>query len=523
MVRFPIADSFRQQSDVDILVIGGGATGLGIAVQAALEQRKVVLVEARDFASGTSSRSSKMLHGGVRYLAQGHWALVRQALQERAIVQRLAPHLVQAQSFLVVQNAPLARWVTAIGLKLYQFLAGRLSLGPTQLLSQRATRAHWPLAKPLRGAVRYWDAQFEDARLALALAQTAHQAGALLRNHTQVTRLQPLAEGGWEVTLQDTLDQRCTTVKARAVVNATGVWVDALRGWAGATPDSSAAVPPQTKNPLVRPSQGVHVVVAREKLPLSEPILVPKTSDGRVLFVLPWLGATLIGTTDTPRSDAPQDPLPMAEEIDFLLRETQLALGVALTRSDIQSAWAGLRPLVNAGGAGHTAQMSREHVVLREAPGFVTVTGGKWTTYRVMAQDALQALVDHGDLPRPKRAAQTDTHPLYGAPTDGEVGDLHAAPSSRLLGSEAKQVLQIEGHDRVLGLGLTEAMVRHSARQEWAVTVEDMLARRWRVLFLDAQLAERMAPAVADILQQETGMDPQLPAFLDLCKQYQLS
>lgn len=523
MSRLSLEQSFAQHRTLDVLVVGGGATGLGIALQAALEQRHVALVEAHDFASGTSSRSSKLLHGGVRYLAQGHWSLVRQALRERAVVLRLAPHLAQAQPFVVMQTGLWDRLITAVGLKFYQLLAGRLSLGKTRWVKLAKTLGE---RRASRVAVSYWDAQFEDARLALALAQSARQQGAVLRNHTRVTRLQAQDGGAWRVTLQDGFNGHEITVDARAVVNATGVWVDALRQLAAPAGSPSSSSPGSLSGagtlPLVRVSQGVHVVVARETLPVLEPVLVPKTSDGRVLFVLPWLGATLIGTTDTPRDDAPDEPRPMDDEIEFLLRETQWALGVSLQRSDIRSAWAGLRPLVNASGGGNTAQLSREHVVLREAPGFLTVTGGKWTTYRVMAEDALSALVQHGDLPAPARPARTELHPLHGAPTDGKGGDLQSPPSTRFLGTLATQLVQLPGHDVVLGLGLTEAMVRYSARQEWAVTVEDMLARRWRVLFLDAQLAQQIAHRVAQLLEEETGMDPRLTDFLALCTQYQL-
>ena len=270
----------------------------------------------------------------------------------------------------------------------------------------------------------------------------------------------------------------------------------------------------------------MHWVIDRALLPLQEAVLVPRTSDGRVLFAVPWLGATVIGTTDTPRGDAPLEPRAMAEELAFLLKETERALGVRLRAQDIQSVWVGLRPLVSAGStsADGTAQMSREHLIVREAPGFVTVTGGKWTTYRSMAQDVMAELVRQGDVSAPLRPADTAHHTLFGAPPPGtRAVSLRDAPGLHLLGTLADQVENAPGCEDMLGLGLTAAMVRYAARSEWAVTVEDMLARRWRVLFLDARLAARMAPRVAELLQQETGIDPALPAFLALCQQYQLS
>ena len=494
-----------------------------MAVQAALEGRQVVLVEALDWASGTSSRSTKLLHGGVRYLAQGRLRLVREALRERALVLGLAPHLAQPLPF-VVHARSWGSWaVTWLGLKMYQGLAGRLSLGPTEALRRRALpagAAAWPGTV---AGVRYWDGQFEDARLALALAQTAHAAGARVRNHARVMALAP-DEQGWQVTLRDGLSGEQATVRARCVVNATGVWVDALRQLALAPASPQAAAAPALQR-LVTPSQGVHWVVDRAFLPLTEAVLVPRTSDGRVLFAVPWLGATVIGTTDTPRDDAPLEPRPMAGELAFLVAETQRAFGVRLAAHDVKSVWVGLRPLVSTGHPvqGPTAHMSREHLLVQDAPGFLTVTGGKWTTYRSMAQEVMAALVSAGALPAPPRVAQTDQHRLFGAPKLGTPAtSLRAEPGVHLFGSQADAVLQGPGSQELLGLGLTAAMVRYCAQQEWAVTVEDMLARRWRMLFLDARMAAQIAPRVAELLQQETGLDPALPAFLELCAQYTL-
>ena len=537
----------------DVLVVGGGATGLGVAVQAALQGQRVALLEAGDWACGTSSRSTKLLHGGVRYLAQGHWRLVREALRERATILALAPHLAQPLSF-VVPGANWLSWAwTGMGLKLYQWLSGRWSLGRTVPLSRGELLARCPGdavdrvgsgAAPAVGSpapqstwvagMRYWDAQFEDARLALALAKTARRAGASLHNHSRVTALSPESQG-WRVIWLDERSGQTREGLARCVVNATGVWVDGLRQMALSPHDVTAS----PIKPLVTASQGVHLVVARERLPIREAVLIPSTADGRVLFAVPWLGATVIGTTDTPRTDAPKEPVPMAEELDFLFREAQQSLGVSLSRADVLSVWVGLRPLVVQGAAdgtgGSTSTMSREHLIQREAPGFVTVTGGKWTTYRSMAEDVLQVLAEHGDLatgpgiaPSPVNTAQ---HRLVGAPSaaPGKPSSAAAkhqisdAPGLHLWGTEAEEVLRLPGADRDLGMGLSEAMVRFAARQEWALTVEDMLARRWRALFLDARQASCMAPAVAALLQEETGLDPRLGAFLELCQRYTLA
>ena len=510
------------ESPYDLLVVGGGATGLGVALQAALEGRRVALLEARDFAAGTSSRSTKLLHGGVRYLAQGHLRLVRQALRERGHVLKLAPHLAQPLPFLVAEKSWLSWAVTAFGLKAYEWLAGKLSLGATQVLGTSALQRVLPDLPAAVAGIRYWDGQFDDARLALSLARTAARAGAHVHNHAKVTALAAAGEG-WLVDVHDARTGRTLQLKARCVVNATGVWVDGLRQLALACSEAT----PSPLVPLVRPSQGVHLVVDRATLPLKEAVLVPRTSDGRVLFAIPWLGSTVIGTTDTPREDAPLEPRPMAQELKFLFEQTRLSLGVDLKPDQVKSVWVGLRPLVDASqgrAAGQTSQMSREHLIAREAPGFWTVTGGKWTTYRSMAQELLVALVRGGDLATPPRPADTRLHVLDGAPAAGaRIASLREAPGPHLLGGHAAELSDLPGHDVELGLGLTEAMVRYGARHEWALTVEDMLARRWRVLFLDARLAERMAPRVAQLLEQETGIDAGLPHFLDLCRQYQLT
>lgn len=526
MIRSALSEWARaHEKSCDVLVIGGGATGLGVAVQASLEGRHVVLVEARDFACGTSSRSTKLLHGGVRYLAQGRVRLVREALRERAVVLALAPHLAQPLPFVVAERSWWSWVVTTVGLKLYQWLAGRLSLGATQALRGGALGRLMPGLRGAVAGVRYWDGQFEDARLALALARTAQQAGAHLRNHTRVTGLSPQPQG-WAVTLQDSLSGHSVTVHARCVVNAAGVWVDGVRQWlpkAVTQVDQKKAAWPAT---LVRPSQGVHLVVSRNKLPLTEAVLVPRTADGRVLFAVPWLGATVIGTTDTPRADAPLEPRPTEDELRFLFGETERALGVRLTPDDVQSVWVGLRPLVGAGEGAEgapTSALSREHLIAREAPGFVTVTGGKWTTYRAMAEEVMAALVQAGDLAAPDVVADTHAHRLWGAPrADVPAVSLRQAPGQHLLGTAVAELAGLPGQDAPLGLGLTEALVRYAARHEWAVTVEDMLARRWRALFLDARAAEKMAPRVAELLRQETGIDPDLNGFLDLCRQYRL-
>lgn len=507
----------------DLAVIGGGATGLGVALDAVLRGFSVVLLESHDFGGGTSSRSTKLLHGGVRYLAQWNFALVREALAERATVLRIAAHLAQPLPFVM----PSYRWWQTLGyglgLKFYDLLAGRAGLGRTEWLSSAQTRAALPGLRTggLRGGVKYLDGQFDDARLALALARSVEHAGGLILNHAGVTDLRPTPQPGaegprWALSVRDRRQGRDATVLARAVVNATGVWVDGVRHQARS--HGAGPTPPR----LVSPSQGVHVVVDRAFMPGHHALLVPKTDDGRVLFAVPWLGSLILGTTDTPRQDLPREPLPFEAELDFILREAGKVLSRPVRREDIRSVWVGLRPLVAAPDSGQgTKGLSREHTIVADPNGLVTVTGGKWTTYRAMAEDVLRACMEAGVLPH-RGAGDSERHRLVGAPPAGEIPvvGVWQAPGPHLYGTEWPRVNECPGADRPLGLGLTEAMVRYAVRHEYACTVEDVLARRWRVLFLDARLAATMAPAVAAIVHDETGEDPQLEAFEDLARHY---
>lgn len=519
MKRAEILEQLAAHSVYDLVVIGGGATGLGVALDAALRGYSVALFESHDFAAGTSSRSTKLLHGGVRYLAQGDIALVREALAERRTVMHNAPHLAQALPFVMPAYHCWQLPFYGTGLMAYDLLAGAAGLGRTRFLNRAQVLAALPGVCPndLRGGVQYWDGQFDDARLALALARTAERAGAQLLNYAEVRAVDALPApdplgARLALTLFDLRRQAALTVRARCVVNAAGVWVDALRSGHGA-------------EPLVSPSQGVHLVVDRDFMPGEHALLVPKTRDGRVLFVVPWLGSLILGTTDTPREDMPREPQPLPDELDFLLRESARALTRPVRREDVRSVWVGLRPLVAQGrrGEGGTRHLSREHSIVTDDEGMVTVTGGKWTTYRAMAQQVLQRCCDAGLLP-PRGPSRTSHHLLVGA--EGAQArmpvPIHAPPGLHLYGSQAAEVLACPGAQRELGMGLTEAMVRYAARCEHAWTVEDMLARRWRALFLDAAQAMRMAPQVAAILQEETGEDPQLAAFLTLAAGYLL-
>ena len=484
----------------DMVVVCGGATGLCTALLAAQRGLAVLLLESHDFASGTSSRSTKLLHGGVRYLAQGNVSLVREALHERAALLAQAPELAHPISFVVPAYRFWERAFYGIGLRAYDWLAGRHSLGATRWLSPAQTRQRLPAARTegLRGGVEYWDGQFDDARLAVAMACTAAAHGALLVNYCEVQSLIHAGEGAGRrvggVRCTDRETGRSFDVRARCVVNATGVWVDALcSADRAAIGREDAAMPPV--RPMVQPSQGVHLVVDREFLGGDSALLVPHTADGRVLFAVPWLGKLILGTTDTPRDDAPRDPWPLREEVDFILGEAARFLQRPPQRADVKSVWVGLRPLIRPGrgddadGGGHTGAISREHAVRVSASGLVTVTGGKWTTCAAMARDVLRTCASHGLIDA--RPAQDD-------------GD-DALP--RLL-------VHPQTVDPV-------AQARHSALHEYARTVEDVLARRSRLLFLDAREAQRAGPAVAAALREVTGHDPDLAGFEALARQYQ--
>ncbi|MBL0919695.1 MAG: glycerol-3-phosphate dehydrogenase/oxidase [Hydrogenophaga sp.] len=493
----------------DLVVVGGGATGLGVALDASLRGFSVALFESHDFAGGTSSRATKLLHGGVRYLAQGNVALVREALAERTTVMAIAPHLAQPLPFVMPSHAWWQTPFYGIGLKLYDLLAGRAGLGSTEFLNRAQTLAALPGVNPqgLKGGVRYWDGQFDDARLAIALARTAEAAGARPFNHAEVTAI--AADGdGHALTVRDQVSGGTHRVRARCVVNATGVWVDAMREAAG------------TRSHMVSPSQGVHVVVDRDFLGGEHALLVPKTRDGRVLFAVPWLGKLILGTTDTPRQDLAREPAPFAEELAFILDEASRVLSRPVRRADIRSVWVGLRPLVAppSDGDGGTKGLSREHTVVVDPNGLVTVTGGKWTTYRAMAEDVLQRCFDAGRLPA-RAGGQSAYHRLVGAPA-GASAPIHAPPGWHLYGADAEQVRALPGADQALGMGLCAAMVRFAVRCEYAHTVEDVLARRWRALFLDVIQARDMAPAVAALLREEGVVDPKLDAFLSLTCRY---
>ena len=529
----------------DFCIIGGGATGLGVAVDAASRGFSTLLLEQYDFAKGTSSRATKLVHGGVRYLQQGNIKLVTEALHERGILRRNAPHLVKNQSFIV----PNYKWwegpYYGVGLKVYDWMAGELGLGKSRWLSREETLAEAPTldAEGLRGGVLYHDGQFDDARLAINLAQTAAGHGAVLLNYCRVDGFLKKAGaltgvratdqlGGPAGQAVDPVGQsagRSFEISARVVINATGVFTDSILQLDDPGAES-----------VIAPSQGVHLILDKDFLPGRAAILVPHTDDGRVLFAVPWHDKIIIGTTDTPVSHPTIEPRALPEEIDFILQQIGRYLQKVPTRKDIRSIFAGLRPLVKSSSK-KTAELARDHVILVADSGLITITGGKWTTYRRMAEDTVNKAIQQSGLP--ERACITATLPIHGssgveavAAPPGPDAAAAAAPQGeaaplQYYGSDAAAILSLVGgnpgwgerlHPRLPYIG---AEIVWAAREELCMTVEDALSRRTRSLLLDAQAAIECAPLVAALLASELGRDndwqlQQTAAFSELAKGY---
>ncbi|MCL6524545.1 MAG: glycerol-3-phosphate dehydrogenase/oxidase [Thermoflavifilum sp.] len=489
----------REVKEWDIVVVGGGATGLGVAVDAATRGFQVLLVEQHDFAKGTSSRSTKLIHGGVRYLAQGNVQLVKEGLQERGYLLQNAPHLVRPLAFVI----PIYSWKDAAmlwaGMKLYDMLAGKWRIGKSEWLSRAEVIEVLPgvRANGLIGGVRYYDAQFDDARMAIHLAQTCVDAGGTVVNYMQAEGWVKDASGQMKgVRLKDKEMGQTYEVRARAVINATGVFVDKLIQL------------DEPRHPqLVQPSQGVHIVLPGSWIGSSaQAMLIPKTTDGRVVFLVPWHGFLLAGTTDTPVNTYSLEPKPLPAEIDFILDQIATYLIHRPTRSDISSVFAGLRPLaVPQKAAGSTKDISRKHYLQVNASGLITITGGKWTTYRKMAEDTVDCAIRTAGLS--PRNCLTRTWPIHGWQLP------HDNPSNALewnvYGADWQQILSLQQEDPsyadliIQNLPYRKAQVIWAVRFEMARTVEDVLARRLRVLFVDARAALQMAPVVAEIMQQE--------------------
>jgi glycerol-3-phosphate dehydrogenase len=502
----------------DIVVVGGGATGVGVAVDAATRGFAVLLCERQDFGKGTSSRSTKLVHGGVRYLEQGNVSLVMEALKERGLLRQNAPHLVRDLAFCVPNYAWWEAPFYGIGLKVYDLLAGKYGFGKSHILSREETLERLPNIQQegLQRGVIYYDGQFDDARLLIHLAATAADHGATLLNYAAVTEITKDAEGfvnGVEVVDGESGER--FTAEAKVVVNASGIFTDEVRRLS--EPDAP---------PMIEPSQGIHLVFERSFLRGDTAIMVPHTSDGRVLFAIPWHGHTVVGTTDTPIDAPSYDPLPREEEIEFILETARLYLSRPPTRDDVLSVYVGIRPLVKAAGsdAGKTSALSRDHTIHVDNSGLLTITGGKWTTYRHMAEDCVDHAITLGRL----EDAVCVTQKLR---IHGYQEDVQGLGSLWVYGADAEKVRALAAAEPDLAkplhaeLPYRGAEVVWGVREEMARTVDDVLSRRTRALFLNANAALAMAEPTARIMAKELGQDDawiaaQLAAFRALAETY---
>ena len=510
-------EKVEESGDIwDLVVIGGGSSGLGVALDALSRELRVLLLEKADFAKGTSSRSTKLVHGGVRYLAQGEVGLVFEALKERGRLLKNAPHLTENQPFVIPLYTLFDRLKYGIGLKIYDWMAGGLRLGKSRFISPEETHRRLPKIRmeKLRGGIVYHDGQFDDARLALMLARTCDDMGGCMLNYAKVTELSKDASGRINgLRFRDLIGKKNYRVKAKTVVNATGVFADKILRMD--QPDAPK---------MIQPSQGVHLVLEGSFLGGSDALMIPETSDGRVLFAVPWQGKLVVGTTDTLRKKPKMEPQPLSSEIAFILETAGQYLEKAPRREDVLSVFAGLRPLAAPKeGSTKTKEISRSHKVIVSDSQLITITGGKWTTFRKMGEDTVDAHYKmHGINPVESKSAGRRLHGYQEFP---EAGPL------QLYGSDAATIRKLqESHPEWAqpihpDYPYTGAEVVWAVREEMAQTVEDFLSRRCRILLLDAKAALHMAPKVAGLMAAELGKDAdwimsELEEFYKLAKKY---
>lgn len=516
MKRETQLSEIKKDIDWDIIVIGGGATGVGIAVDAAQRGFKTLLLEKYDFAKGTSSKSTKMLHGGVRYLAEGQIKMVKTALKERGLAYHNAPHLSRIQSFIVPSYGYFDRLKYLIGLKLYDWLSGNESFGKSNSLSSRQIIQKIPMVRKsgLKGGIQYFDGQFDDARLALNLAQTAADEGATILNYCEVVAIQKDQNGKViGVTAKDRETGDEYHVKSKTIINATGIFVGEV----------IKLEEPEHEN-MIKPSQGVHIVVSQKVLGGTDGLMIPKTSDGRVIFGVPWHGEVLLGTTDTPIAGAQIDPVPMKGEVDFILETANGYLEKKLTKADILSVYTGIRPLAAGPKESEgTKKISREHKITVSDTGLITITGGKWTTYRKMGEDAVNKAIEIGGLTQ--KPCQTEHLHIHGYSKETQPEPW------QVYGSDAKAIIALSETDP----GLKElihqdypyimAQVVWACKNEMALHIEDVLARRTRLLFLNAKAAKESALKVAGLMAEtlhkdQAWIDQELKDFDHLSDEY---
>ncbi|MDQ2774813.1 MAG: glycerol-3-phosphate dehydrogenase/oxidase [Acidobacteriota bacterium] len=505
-----------EQTEWDVLVIGGGATGLGCAVDAAARGYRTILFEARDFANGTSSRSTKLVHGGVRYLRQGNLKLVLEALQERGRMLRNAPHLAHRRAFVIPAYSAFDAPFYGIGLTLYDLLAGRESIGHPRILSASSVHQELPTARQtgLKGGILYYDGQFDDARYAVALFRTLLNLGGLAVNYARIIALQKRDGKIVGVEAEDDESGERFQVRAKVVINATGIFVDELRHM-----DSPEAPG------VLTVSQGSHLVLPRSFLPGDSALMIPRTSDGRVLFAIPWHDRVVVGTTDVPVPQPDIEPQAKSDERSFLLENIERFLGRKPEPAEVLSMWSGQRPLVRHKGSGSTAAISRDHTILISDAGLVTVTGGKWTTYRRMAEDTIDKAAELAGLKR--AACRTQDLHLHGWTKTFDA----TVTWEKVYGTDLCSIRALSADNPELAaplhpnLPIKKTEIVWAARYEMARTVEDVLARRTRALFLDARASIEAATETARLLAVELGRDDawqeaQVRKFQRLARQY---
>jgi glycerol-3-phosphate dehydrogenase len=520
MERKSVQKKIRKKGNKwDVVIIGGGATGLGCAVDAASRGYKTLLLEQVDFSKGTSSRSTKLVHGGVRYLQQGDVSLVFEALKERGLMFKNAPHLVTNQSFIIPTYDFWGGPFYTVGLKVYDLMAGKLGLGPSMHLSREEAIEALPTVEKegLKGGVIYQDGQFDDSRMAISLAQTAVDHGGAVINYCKVTGLIKEEELICGVQAVDQESGEEYVIKSKVVINAAGVFADEL-----------IQLDEPGKKDLITPSQGIHIVLDKTFLPNEHAIMVPQTADGRVMFAVPWHNHVVVGTTDTLIDKHSLEPVALQSEIDFVLETAGQYLVKQPTRKDVLSVFAGLRPLAKPEDEQKaTKEISRGHKILISVSGLITIIGGKWTTYRKMAEDTIEKAIMLGGLP--ERNCITQHLPIHGFRMDIDPYTDPMAP----YGLNKEKVLDIGEEDELLAGFLSEKLHIYKSQIVWAVrkemarSVEDVLARRTRALFLDARESVRMAPEVAEIMAKELGETEewkanQLEAFKTIAKNYYL-
>ena len=497
--RETLVEQIQENSEWDVIVIGGGATGLGVALDATTRGYKTLLLEQVDFAKGTSSKSTKLLHGGVRYLAQGNIDLVKEALYERGLLLKNASHLVSNQSFIIPNYRWWDNFFYAFGLKVYDLLAGKLSFGKSIRINKKDTISRLKTIKKqhLKGGVVYHDGQFDDARLAINIAQTCIEYGAVILNHFKVKQLLKNNNGIVNgVVANDSETNMSYNLKAKVIINATGIFTDKIMQMDNV----------EAKN-TVRPSQGIHLVLDKSFLPGNDAIMIPKTNDGRVLFLVPWHNRVIVGTTDTLLNSYSLEPTALDEEVNFIISTANKYLNKKVCKEDVLSIYAGLRPLAaSKENSKKSKEISRSHKIIVSNSKLITITGGKWTTYRRMAEDTINKAILIGKLPnvscktallqiRGSKEAPHNTHHLniYGSDQDSIQKLIIETPE---LGEKL--------HFR---LPYTKAEIVWAIRNEMARTIDDILARRVRALFLDAKAAIEVAPLVASMLAKELGKD----------------